>query len=137
MHGAGFTGSGERYMASSVAVEATTKGKVRVLASSTEMGQGTNTVFAQIVAEALGLDYDSVEVVQPDTSLVPNSGPTVASRTSMIVGKLVESAALALRKVLVQGGFLAENYNRQQFREACEGYIAQHGKLKCFSEYKA
>ena len=137
MHGAGFTGSGERYMASSVAVEPTAKGKVRVLAASTEMGQGTNTIFAQIVAQTLGIDYDSVEVVQPDTALVPNSGPTVASRTCMIVGKLVETAALSLRQALLQSEFLPAKYTAQQFREACTLYIQQRGALKCFSEYKA
>src|SRR4051812_9323387 len=89
MHGAGFTGSGEKYLQSIVGCEADSEGRVHVLAASTEIGQGTNTVFAQIVADALGLDYDSVEVSRPDTGNVPNSGPTVASRTTMIVGKLV------------------------------------------------
>src|SRR5207302_7351780 len=81
MHGAGFTGSGERSMGSILSVEATKDGIIRVLASSTEMGQGTNTVFPQIAAETLGIGADSVEVVTPDTAVVPNSGPTVASRT--------------------------------------------------------
>ena len=48
-----------------------------------------------------------MKIVQPDTAQVPNSGPTVASRTCMIVGKLVESAALALRQTLVHRGLLA------------------------------
>src|SRR5579864_9144568 len=76
LHGAGFTGSGEEYLASEAALEATRDGTVRVLAGSTEMGQGTNTVFAQIAAETLGLDYAQIEIRQPDTALVPNSGPT-------------------------------------------------------------
>src|SRR6267378_3965428 len=94
MHGAGFTGSGEVFLQSVVGAEATAEGRIKVLAASTEIGQGTNTIFAQIAAEALGLDYDLFEVTQPDTAQVPNSGPTVASRTCMIVGKLVESAVL-------------------------------------------
>ena len=94
MHGAGFPGSGEKYPESVVGCEAPPEGRVSVLAASTEIGQGTNTIFAQIAAEALGLDYERIEVAQPDTGNVPNSGPTVASRTCMIVGKLVESAAL-------------------------------------------
>ena len=81
-HGAGFTGSGERYLASVVGAEGTAEGRVRVLVSSTEFGQGTNTVLSQIAAETLGLPYEDVEVAQPDTMDVPNSGPTVASRTS-------------------------------------------------------
>ena len=71
MHGAGFTGSGEEHLASVVDVEATPEGRVRVLAASTEIGQGTNTIFAQIAADALGIDYDDVEIAQPDTAAVP------------------------------------------------------------------
>ena len=57
LHGAGFTGSGEEYLAAVAGVEATREGRVRVLAASTEMGQGTNTIFSQIAADALGVDY--------------------------------------------------------------------------------
>jgi CO/xanthine dehydrogenase Mo-binding subunit len=137
MHGAGFTGSGEKYLESVVGAEATNEGRVRVLAASTEIGQGTNTVFAQIAAEALHLDYDSIEVAKPDTGNVPNSGPTVASRTTMIVGKLVESAVLGLKQTLTSTGLLKENYTREEFQEACRKYIEQHGALKSFSKYKA
>src|SRR5689334_1857999 len=62
MHGAGFTGSGERYLSSVVGVEATVDGRVRILASSTEIGQGTNTILTQIAAETLGLPYERVEM---------------------------------------------------------------------------
>src|SRR5215813_3635765 len=58
MHGAGFTGSGEDYLSSVVGAEATEQGQVRLLAASTEIGQGTNTIFTQIAADALGLDFD-------------------------------------------------------------------------------
>lgn len=97
MHGAGFTGSGEKMMESEAAVEATAAGVVRVLASSTEIGQGTNSIFAQIVGDALGLPYDQIEVVQPDTAWVPNSGPTVASRTVMVVGQTGRSGSLRFK----------------------------------------
>ncbi len=137
MHGAGFTGSGEKYLESVVGLEATPEGRVRVLAASTEIGQGTNTIFAQIAAEALGLDYDSIEVAKPDTGNVPNSGPTVASRTCMIVGKLVESAALGLKQTLTNSGLLGESYSAEDFRAACRSYIEQHGALKSFSKYAA
>jgi CO/xanthine dehydrogenase Mo-binding subunit len=137
LHGAGFTGSGERYMASLVGAEATPEGRVRVLAASTEMGQGTTTVFSQIAAEALGVDYDLIEIVLPDTALVPNSGPTVASRTCMVVGKLVESAVLGIRQQLLSGGLLPEEYNSDQFQLACREFIARHGALKSTSEYSA
>jgi CO/xanthine dehydrogenase Mo-binding subunit len=96
-HGAGFTGSGERYLAGRVAVECTAVGEFRVLTAQTEMGQGTQTILAQLAGDALGVSYDEVAVVAPDTSIVPNSGPTVASRTAMIVGNLVTQAATELR----------------------------------------
>jgi CO/xanthine dehydrogenase Mo-binding subunit len=137
MHGAGFTGSGEKYLESVVGAEATAEGRVRILAASTEIGQGTNTIFAQIAAEALGLDYDSIEIATPDTSDVPNSGPTVASRTCMIVGKLVESATLGLKQTLTGSGLLVENYTQADFQKACAGYIEKYGPLKSFSKYKA
>jgi CO/xanthine dehydrogenase Mo-binding subunit len=137
MHGAGFTGSGEKYLESVVGAEATAEGHVRILAASTEIGQGTNTIFAQIAAEALGLDYDSIEIATPDTNDVPNSGPTVASRTCMIVGKLVESATLGLKQTLTGSGLLVENYTQADFQKACAGYIEKYGPLKSFSKYKA
>jgi CO/xanthine dehydrogenase Mo-binding subunit len=136
MHGAGFTGAGETQLASVVGVEATAEGRVRVLAASTEIGQGTNTILSQIAADALGLDYDLIEVAPPDTSVVPNSGPTVASRTCMIVGKLVESAALGLKQTLLGSGFLQENYSRAEFAQACGDYIRKFGPLKSFSQYQ-
>ncbi|MFY9527929.1 MAG: xanthine dehydrogenase family protein molybdopterin-binding subunit [Candidatus Acidiferrales bacterium] len=135
LHGAGFTGSGEEYLASVVGVEATPEGRIRILAASTEMGQGTNTIFTQIAADTLGLDYDQVEIAQPDTANVPNSGPTVASRTSMIVGKLVESAALGLKQALIGAGFLKESYTPAHFAEACRQYLKKCGPLRATSQY--
>jgi CO/xanthine dehydrogenase Mo-binding subunit len=136
MHGAGFTGSGEDYLKSIVGMEADAEGGVRVLAASTEIGQGTNTIFAQIASDALKLPYDLIEMAQPDTGNVPDSGPTVASRTCMIVGKLVESAALGLRQTLQGAGLLADEYTESEWREACRHYIERYGALKSFSQYK-
>jgi CO/xanthine dehydrogenase Mo-binding subunit len=136
MHGAGFTGSGEVYLQSVVSAEATTEGKVRVLAASTEIGQGTNTIFSQIAAEALGLDFESIDIVQPDTGLVPNSGPTVASRTSMVVGKLVESAVIGLKQTLTGSGLLNDGFGKRDFQNACAEYIARFGPLKTSATYQ-
>lgn len=135
LHGAGFTGSGERYLASVVAVEACADGGVRVLVSSTEFGQGTNTVLCQIAAEALDLPYEEVRIAQPDTNQVPNSGPTVASRTAMVVGSLVRSAAVGIRQTLVASGALGSSYSPQEFRAACQRHIAEHGQLRSVARY--
>jgi len=136
LHGAGFTGSGERFLASVVGLEACAAGTMRILVSSTEFGQGTNTVLCQIAAEALGLRYEDVTIAQPDTQEVPNSGPTVASRTVMVVGKLVQTAAIVIRKTLTFSGMLPDSYTPQQFRAACRAYIAQHGKLRATVQYE-
>jgi CO/xanthine dehydrogenase Mo-binding subunit len=136
MHGAGFTGSGEVHLASVVAVEGTPDGTVRVLSASTEIGQGTNTIFSQIAAEALGIDCADVDVVQPDTSVVPDSGPTVASRTCMIVGKLVETAALGIKHALIDAGYLPALYSRAEFQAACKRYVRAFGHLRASSQYQ-
>jgi CO/xanthine dehydrogenase Mo-binding subunit len=137
LHGAGFTGSGERYLNSLVGAEAGADGSVRVLVSSAEFGQGTNTVLCQIAAEALGLPYENVAIAQADTSVVPNSGPTVASRTAMIVGKLVQSAAIGIKQALTKAALLGVDYTPEQFRAACGEYIAAHGALKSYARYEA
>jgi CO/xanthine dehydrogenase Mo-binding subunit len=120
-HGSGFTGSGELRLASRAAVELTERG-VRVLTSSTEIGQGTRTMHAQIVADALGVPYESVEVAQPDTSKVPDSGPTVASRTCMVVGGILQRAAAEMR------GRIGDASPSEYFRE--------HGPLRVEAEYE-
>ena len=96
-HGAGFTGSGEEKMGSVASLELTADGRIRILTASTEMGQGTKTIFPQLVAAELELDIDDVEMAPQDTSFVPDSGPTVASRTAMVVGGLLVHAARRLK----------------------------------------
>jgi CO/xanthine dehydrogenase Mo-binding subunit len=136
LHGAGFTGSGERYLRSVVGLEVCADGSVRVLVSSTEFGQGTKTVLCQIAAEALGLRYEDVGIAQPDTQEVPNSGPTVASRTVMVVGKLVQSAAVGIRQTLTASGKLGKSYSSNEFRDACRAYVAEHGKFRSLAQYE-
>jgi len=96
-HGAGFTGSGEVMLKSVASVELTADGRIRVLTANTEMGQGTKTVFPQMVAGELGVPVDWVEYAPQDTAEVLDSGPTVASRTVMVVGGLTILAARRLK----------------------------------------
>ena len=99
-HGAGFTGSGEVKLASVASLELTGDGQIRILTASTEMGQGTRTIFPQLVGEALGVPESDVEVAPQDTAFVPDSGPTVASRTAMVVGGLLVRAATRMRETV-------------------------------------
>ena len=121
-HGAGFTGSGEVKLASKASLELTPAG-VRILVASAEIGQGARTVHAQIVADTLGIPVEQVEVSRADTAVVPDSGPTVASRTSMVVGGLLESCARDMKARL---GSLSPKQ-----------YFKKHGPLVVTSEYKA
>ena len=138
MHGSGFTGSGERRLNSLVKIELTPEGRPNILVSSTEFGQGTNTILAQVCAQTLRIPYDEVLVQQPDTSIVPNSGPTVASRTAMIVGKLVERASESLLATLKlsssEGGSASP---AADFKRAALAYLAEHGSLVASARYEA
>ncbi len=109
-HGAGFTGAGERNLKSRARLDLTPNG-VRIAVGSTEIGQGTRTMHAQIVTDALEIPYESVEVAQPDTSKVADSGPTVASRTCMVVGKILEECALEMKEKL--GGLSPAEYHAE------------------------
>lgn len=97
-HGAGFTGSGERdNIKAVVKLHKNADDSVVILAANTEMGQGLRTTFPKIVAHELNLPLDKVSYNHPDTDLVPDSGPTAASRSLMVVGELIRRAAVKLR----------------------------------------
>jgi CO/xanthine dehydrogenase Mo-binding subunit len=98
-HGSGFTGSGEVKLASKASLELTETG-VRIKVASAEIGQGAQTTHAQIVADTLGIPYDAVETALPDTGTVPDSGPTVASRTLMVVGGILQHCAADLKELI-------------------------------------
>ena len=149
-HGAGFTGSGEAKMKAQAGVEITLEGRARVLSASTEIGQGTRTIFAQIVADELGVGFDEVEIEEPDTSRVPDSGPTVASRTCMVVGRVIQLAAREVREKLtrfaaerhgaaeaelIAGEFTANGKTLASFSEVAREYMAQHGELRAYARY--
>ncbi len=120
-HGSGFTGGGEVKLASKASLALTDRG-VRILVASTEIGQGTRTMHAQIVAETLGIPYEHVEVNAADTAEVPDSGPTVASRTCMVVGRILQRCASEMRERL---GTLTP-------RE----YLRRHGPLVITKQYE-
>ena len=136
-HGSGFTGSGERILNSLAGMEVAPEGKVRVLVSNTEFGQGTNTVLTQIAAEALNIDYDDIVMAAADTGLVPNSGPTVASRTVMVVGRLIERAGLQLLGMLREHAGMGATFTREEFFAACEMYRSQKGEVVSLVRYEA
>ena len=136
-HGSGFTGSGERILNSLAGMDVTPESKVRVLVSNTEFGQGTNTVLTQIAAESIGIDYDDIIMAAADTGMVPNSGPTVASRTVMVVGRLIERAGVQLVEMLREHAGLGAKFTREEFFAACERYRAAKGEVASLVHYEA
>jgi CO/xanthine dehydrogenase Mo-binding subunit len=97
-HGGGFTGSGERDLIKARAKLAKNPdGTVEILIANVEMGQGTQTVLRKIVSEAMDIPMERIIYKNPDTDRVPDSGPTVASRTTVIIGRLLKDAAEELK----------------------------------------
>jgi CO/xanthine dehydrogenase Mo-binding subunit len=117
-HGMGFTGSAERDVIKSVVkLHKDPDGTVEILVASGEIGQGVRTTFPKIVAHELQLPLDRVFFNHPDTARVPDSGPTVASRSMMIVGELLRRAAVRLREQWVEGEEqeIEEHYRQPDF----------------------
>ncbi|MBT3181702.1 MAG: molybdopterin-dependent oxidoreductase, partial [Deltaproteobacteria bacterium] len=105
-HGAAFTGSGEDRIKGQAGFRLEPDGTFTVLTACTDMGQGAHTVVPQMAADSLGVDLSLVGIETPDTSLVPNSGPTVASRTTMIMGVVMERAVVKMKGELF--GFISK-----------------------------
>jgi CO/xanthine dehydrogenase Mo-binding subunit len=95
-HGAGFTGNGERRMKSPVTARLLEDGRIEIATAMTDMGQGCAAIFPQMAAAAAGVDPEDVCLTEPDTAAAPDSGPTVASRTTMIVGGVIVRAVTAI-----------------------------------------
>ncbi|OHE63631.1 MAG: xanthine dehydrogenase [Treponema sp. GWB1_62_6] len=81
-------------------VELAEGGRVLVKTGAADMGQGSDTIAAQIAAEVLGCPYELVDVLSCDTALCPDGGMTTASRQSYVTGNAVKGAAEALRALI-------------------------------------
>lgn len=77
-------------------------GSVEVIVGTTEMGQGSWSGFATIASEVLGVPYEWVSVSGADTAMGVDSGPTVASRSTVFQGRAVQIAAEKLRRRLLE-----------------------------------
>ena len=151
LHGAGFTGAGEVKLQSRAGVELTQNG-AKVLSIATDIGQGTITIFAQMVAEALGILIENVELPAPDSARMPDSGPTVASRTCMVVGGTIAQAAQHAARILQtyaaaklgareesvscrNGTFYDGARVLAPFAEVAKAYLRERGELKVVEQY--
>ena len=118
LHGCGFTGSGEAdRIKALVKLSKGIDDKVTILIAAVDMGQGIQTTMKKIVAKILEIPLDQVIYNKPDTDLVPDSGPTVASRTIMIVGGLIARAAKQLKEKWIDNEaiIVSERYKQPEY----------------------
>jgi len=132
LHGAGFTGSGEDRLRGAVELDLLAEGRMRVRSSSTDIGQGAETIFKQIAAESAGIPFEHVSVAPVSTAHVPDSGPTVASRTTMVVGSIVAQAARDLRQRVER----EQQAGGGSFAEASNRLIEREGRVVAYRQYK-
>lgn len=126
-HGGGFTGTGEKdVIKTKVKMKKHKDNKVEILISNVEMGQGVRTTMKKIVSETLNIPLEEIIYDNPDTDLVPNSGPTVASRTILIVGKLIEEASKEIKSRWNE----SEEFEVYKEYEHPEGFFFDGVKLK-------
>ena len=99
-YGVGLGAMGKHLNPAGASVVVAADGSVTVAVGTTEIGQGMVTVLTQIAAEALGCPLELVRVIEADTSRVPDSGPTVASRTTVMSGNAIRDAAAKIRAAM-------------------------------------
>jgi len=100
LYGCNLHHGGQRLDRSSAVVILQADGSVVVRVGLTEMGQGNLTAAQTIAAHALGVEPARVQVWQPDTTTVADSGPTVASRGAHMSGMAILDAVRSLRRRL-------------------------------------
>jgi aldehyde oxidoreductase len=101
-----FYGCGNTSLAnpSTVRIGLSVDGRIKLHQGAVDIGQGSNTVIAQIAAEACGLPLDQFDLISADTDLTPDCGKTSASRQTFVTGKAAELAGRALRAGLLRLG---------------------------------
>ncbi len=87
------------------------EGAVVLFQGAVDIGQGSNTVLAQIAADALGLPLSAIRLAGADTAVTPDAGKTSASRQTFISGRAVERAARALRGEVLRFANVSEAAN--------------------------
>jgi CO/xanthine dehydrogenase Mo-binding subunit len=77
-------------------------GTIMLYNGAVDIGQGSNTVIAQIAAEAMGVPLAALDLLGADTHLTPDAGKTSASRQTYVTGRAAEAAARALRAAILR-----------------------------------
>lgn len=122
-HGTGYTGYQDIDGSVEIKLKIKSNGTVNIQTSVTEFGQGSFTVLPKILAEELAIPEILIRVENINTTETPNSGPTVASRTTALLGGLVKKAAKKLKdKLGYYGGF-------EDYQSRLTSLIGEDGEL--------
>lgn len=76
-------------------------GGITVLTGAADIGQGSNTMAAQMVAEVMGVDWQRIRVVSADSALTPKDNGSYSSRVTFMVGNAAIDAARQLERILM------------------------------------
>ncbi|MER8477583.1 molybdopterin-dependent oxidoreductase [Mesorhizobium sp. M0115] len=93
---------------STIKVGISVSGEVVLHQGAVDIGQGSNTVIAQICADALGLPLEKLRLKGADTAITPDAGKTSASRQTFVTGKAAEKAGRALRDEILRFANVSE-----------------------------
>ena len=109
-------------------VEVLKDGSVSIFIGCTDMGQGALTVLGQIAADSLGISPSDVRVNRVDTSVVPDSGPTVASRTTIVSGNAIVDACDKIKARMVEVG--SSFFGRRATYDQARGGVVESGSRR-------
>lgn len=129
-HGTGYTGLQDSDGEISLKLKIYKTGQVEILCSVIEFGQGSHTVLPAMASQFLDIPTEYIEVKNINTRETPNTGPTVASRTTSLVGTLLEQACTELKEAL--GDF----HNIKQYQEYATK-LAKTGDFEITKKYQA
>jgi CO/xanthine dehydrogenase Mo-binding subunit len=119
MHGSSLGGEGADYAHTTLKIESDYR--ITLTSGLTDYGQGSRTVFTLIAAETLGVDPARIHMLRPDTDTALESGPTVASRSTMLGGNATQVAAEKLDRLL--------RYAAASSLDCTPAQVARHGEV--------
>jgi CO/xanthine dehydrogenase Mo-binding subunit len=111
---------------SAASVRLNADGSAQLLTSSVEIGQGATTSLAQIVADAIGIQFGRVSVTLPDTDVTPYDQSTSSSRTTFSMGHAARQAGIRIREQLLEAA-ASELEIAPEDLEIADGIIAVKG----------
>ncbi|MEI8131059.1 MAG: xanthine dehydrogenase family protein molybdopterin-binding subunit [Leptolinea sp.] len=131
-HGSGLGGEGDDIATCTIKIEKDYS--VTITSGLTDYGQGSRTTFTLIAAESLGVKPDRIQILRPDTQTAIDSGPTVASRSTMIGGNSMRVAGQNLNRLLISVAATALHCTPGQITRLGENYMGPDEEPLTFNQ---